>query len=512
MSEPYRDPFVLSVDVGSSSVKAALYDRRGVPLPGAEARRIHRIHSGPDGGAEDSPDHLIEVVEAVIGDVAQAAAERRVAIAGVGLSTLASTVIGLNGAGESVTPVYTYADSRPSRDARQLRVELGPDVYQRTGCPQHPAYFPSRLRWIRRTAPGMAERVRSWVDVGTLLYRRWFGRDEVPMSYSIASWMGMLDRHRLTWDEKLIEHLQLDRRSLPLLAPYSSAQFQLTGTYSRRWPALADARFFLAVGDGAAANVGSGCVTPERVALTIGTSGAMRILLADDPPQVPAGLWAYRLGAAHALLGGSISDGGSVFAWARERLQLPPATELEKRLAELPADSHGLTMLPFLNGERSPGWSLQATGALTGLNMATTTLQLLQASLEAVTYRLLAIASLLAPHCGGRSEIVASGGAITGSPYWLQMAADVLGRPVTVCEEAEASSRGAAILALNALGEWPRLDFVPPRLGETYRPDPHRMEIYGKAAERQHRLYDVLLGHDSELGASGEVWKLQPPT
>lgn len=495
------DPCVLAIDVGSSSIRAALFDQRAKQWSGTIARREHRFRTSPDGAAEASIDHVIEAVEATIDDVARAAAERRVSVAGVGLSTLAGTVAGLDGDGEPVTPIYTYADSRPSPDAQQLRTELDADVYQRTGCPQHPAYFPSRLRWINRTAPQVAKRVRTWVDVGTLLYRRWLGRDNVPMSYSIASWLGMLDRRRLTWDEGLFEHLQLDPRSLPPLAPFHHAQTGLAEEFGRRWPALADARFFLAVGDGAAANVGSGCVTPDRVALTIGTSGAMRVLLADDLPHVPAGLWAYRLGEGRTLLGGSISDGGSVFAWARGRLKLPPATELERRLAELPPDGHGLAVLPFLNGERSPGWSLNATGALAGLNATTTSLQLLQAALEAVTYRLLAIADLLAPHCSERAEIVASGGAITGSPYWLQLCADVLGRPVTVCGETEATSRGAAILALNALGAWPKLDLAPPRLGETYRPDPHQMEIYRRAAERQHRLYDSLLGHDSELGA-----------
>ena len=338
------------------------------------------------------------------------------------------------------------------------------------------------------------------MDIGTFLYARWFERQDVPTSYSIASWSGLLNRHRNHWDQELLHHLSLPIDALPPLADYASAQHGLAEPFARRWPALRDAPFFLAVGDGAAANVGSECVAPDRVALTVGTSGAMRVMLPHEVSEIPPGLWAYRLGAAQTLLGGSFSEGGNVFAWAKSTLKLPHKEELESALQSLPPDGHGLTVLPFLAGERSPGWATFAAAAIDGLKVSSTPLEILQACLEAVAYRFGLVGRLLKKFVDDECEIIASGGAITSSPYWLQVMADVLQRPVVVSREPEATSRGTAILALHALGTWPTLDTVPRKLGNTYWPNPQRGLVYQKAMERQHRLYDALIGHHAEIG------------
>ncbi|MDP3061917.1 MAG: FGGY-family carbohydrate kinase, partial [Chloroflexota bacterium] len=250
-----------------------------------------------------------------------------------------------------------------------------------------------------------------------------------------------------------------------------------------------------------AANVGSGCVDASRVALTVGTTGAMRVLLAGVPRSVPQGLWAYRLDARSTLLGGSLTEGGSVLRWLMETLNLPPLADVEPQLARLQPDGHGLTVLPFLGGERSPGFATRATGVVAGLRLSTRPEELLQASLEAIAYRfgLRLIHRLLEPHVAAGARVIASGGAITASPYWLQAMADVLQRPVTVCAEPEATSRGVAVLALRALGVWPRLDAVPAALGETYHPDAERGKIYSAALERQAAMYDKLIARDEVL-------------
>src|SRR4029077_14437491 len=106
--------------------------------------------------------------------------------------------------GRPLTPLYTYADDRAQEDVAALRRQLDVSaVYQRTGCHLHTAYLPARFRWLRRTQSRLFGSVRRWLDAGTLLHRRWFGRD-VPMSYSVASWSGLLDRRRLGWDDELL--------------------------------------------------------------------------------------------------------------------------------------------------------------------------------------------------------------------------------------------------------------------------------------------------------------------
>jgi gluconokinase len=90
--------------------------------------------------------------------------------------------------------------------------------------------------------------------------------------------------------------------------------------------------------------------------------------------------------------------------------------------------------------------------------------------------------------------MIASGGAIQNSPWWLQTMSDVLGVPVGVSAEQQDTSRGTAILALNALGIWDSLDTYPAQIAETYEPDSATFDIYSAARERQAELYSKLLG------------------
>lgn len=494
MSTSNREPpFILAIDVGSSSVRASLFDAQAWVVEGTPCQERYGLRTERDGTAEGDARDFLGRVNRCIDGVLQGAGAHAAQIAAVGLDTLASTLLGVDRRGRAITPVYTYADTRPKAEVQSLRHHLDETtVHQRTGCPLHMSYAPARLLWLKNTRPEVYQRVYRWMDLGSYLYSNWFGDPDGPMSFSQASWWGLLDRHRMQWDQGLLEHLNLPLDKLPGLATYSTPRWGLSQSFARRWPTLGNLPFFPAVGDGAAANVGSGCLGAGRVALTIGTSGAMRLLLEDRTPVAPPGLWAYRLGNDLTLLGGSFNEGGNVLEWARDTLRLPPMDQLEAALDSSTPDGHGLTVLPFLAGERSPGWSTNVPAVVMGLSTSTAPIQILQALLEAVAYRFGAVWELLAPFTSEDLKVVASGGAVTRSPWWLQLLSDVLQQPVTVLEEDEVTSRGTAILALYALGAWSRLDEVPARTGMVYRPDHQRSSIYREAARRQHQLYHAL--------------------
>ena len=178
----------------------------------------------------------------------------------------------------------------------------------------------------------------------------------------------------------------------------------------------------------------------------------------------------------------------------RRRLQLGDPKAAARAAAALPPDSHGLTVLPFWAGERSPGWHVGARAAVTGMNLHTTPADILRASEEAVAYTFAAVRDLLVAQYPSATEIVASGGALTHDPAWAQIMADAFGVPVTTSRVFEASSRGAALLALDSLGLISDLGDVPTYLGKTYTPDPTHHEIYTKARARQEALYAQMLG------------------
>jgi gluconokinase len=286
----------------------------------------------------------------------------------------------------------------------------------------------------------------------------------------------------------------------------------LTHDFAARWPALRDVPWFPGIGDGAAANIGSGCTGSDRIALTVGTTGAMRVVIDTQgdketkrqgdkragavnrslsPAEVPAGLWCYRVDRRRALLGGATSEGGNVYGWMSDTLKLGAPEAIERALAQLPPDGHGLTVLPFLAGERSPGWAGDVRATITGLGLNTTPIEMLRAGLEAVAYRFALIFASLAT---SDAKIIASGGSLLSSPAWMQMIASTLGHAILASDEPEATSRGAALLALESLGTIPSVDALPAPTGALYEPDPTQHKIYRGAIERQGELYKQLIG------------------
>ncbi|HEY6581425.1 MAG TPA: FGGY-family carbohydrate kinase, partial [Rubrobacter sp.] len=267
----------------------------------------------------------------------------------------------------------------------------------------------------------------------------------------------------------------------------------LDGEWAERWPGLRDVPWFPAVGDGACSNVGSGCTGSDRLALMVGTSGAMRVLWKADSVDIPDGPWCYRSDAEHCVMGGALSDGGNLIEWLRNTLRLPEPEETEKLLSDMKPDSHGLTFLPLLAGERGPGWADLANGTVAGLSMSNKPIEILRAAMEAVAYRFAIIAEILETASPGEKEVIASGGGLINSPTWTQIMSDTLGKPVKLSGVKEASSRGAALIALQALGG-PEIEATKAPPGETFEPDLDRHEIYRKALKRQRRLYEAVLG------------------
>ena len=460
-------------------MRASRWDAEAAPL-GEPARLEH------DATGEVAPDDIVERVAHVLDEVDHAGVEA------VATTTLWHALIGLDEHDKPLTPLYSWADSRSAPHAARLRERLDERaIHIRTGARLHSSYWPAKLAWLRDTEPDTFARVRTWVSPGEYVQRRLLGGGAA--SVSMASGTGLLDQRACAWDRELAAELGVEAALPPIDdAPRSG----LAGEWAGRWPALRDVPWFPAWGDGATSNLGAGCQTADRAALMIGTSGALRILERAEPPEPPPALWCYRLDAGRILLGGSLSDGGSVVAWLRRLAQLPAPEEAERAIARMAPDSHGLTLLPLLSGERGPGWSDRAGAAIEGLTAATTPLELLRAGLEAVALRF----ALIDRDLPEEHTIVGTGGGIVHSPAWTQIIADALGRPVVHSAVGEGSSRGAAVLALESLGGQP--GEAP--LGETYEPDPRATEAYATALERQQALYERVITSTPAPGPPGD--------
>jgi gluconokinase len=482
---------VLALDLGTSSVRAVVYDTRGRMLDSTLSDLAYKVRTTEAGEVSSDPDDLVKLIANSIDKALKAARKQNVTILATGASCYWHSLMGIDRQGRPTTELLTWADTRSAPETRRLRARFGERAYHaRTGCFFHASYWPAKLRWLRSTRPSVVRRTARWLSLGEYLYQQLFGQTRV--SISIASGTGLLDVRQCRWDPQALALTGINSENLSPLEVGDQPLRSLRPAFARRWPELREIPWFLPQGDGGLANVGAGCTSPRWLCATIGTSGALRVILDQKRLRVPWGTFVYRLDRRRFVVGGALSEGGNVVRWFMRGLGLKPKKKLERAAAEVPPDSHGLTILPFWAGERSPNWRGDARGVITGLSLGTQPADMLRAAMEAITYQFVAVASAMRQVAPRPRSVIATGGQLVHSPAWSQMLADALNLRVVISPEAEASSRGAALLALHTLGYLPRLWSTAPARGRSYRPRPRIHAVYERARKRQQQLYDVL--------------------
>ncbi len=490
---------LLGIDIGTSGVRAALFNENGQELPGASAQKKRNL-STQTGLAEIDAEAALRLVAQTIDDLLVVSQLIPSKIELISISCFWHSLVGVNSAGRAITPVLLWADTRSLNATAELRRRFDErEIHARTGCRFHPSYWPAKLLWLREQRTQFFQDVSLWLGLGEYLTLRLCGRSEA--SISMASATGLVNQRVCDWDLDFIGELKISPVTLPRLSLAGESLGQLNEEFMIRWPQLSNARIYPAIGDGAANNIGAGCHSRDKVALMVGTSGALRVLYQGEPPEVlPGALWCYRADGNRVVVGGALSDGGGLYRWLTDSLCFTEdSTSLADALADMEPDSHGLTILPFWAGERSPGWTADARGAILGLTIQTQPAQILRAAMEAIAYRFASIWNVMQELAPG-AAIYASGNALQQSPVWVKILADVLNCPINLSGLREASMRGAALLALEAAGKIPSIEEFANPVESVIEPDASLHLKYQQGLERQQHLYDLL--HES--GSSSE--------
>ena len=441
-------PITLALDIGTSSVRAALYDGDANILPRTSVKVERTLTSTAGGGAEIDADVAFEQVVVVIDAVLEKTKNIKGEIECVASCSFWHSLVGIDDKGNPTTNVLSWADRRSREYSGVLKEKFDEaEIRNRTGAHFHSSFWPAKLLWFRCENPAIFERTAMWLSLSDYIALKLFGTPVT--SVSMASGTGIFDQRKCVWDNELLKYLKVKASALPDIAT-DDATFKLEVKFAKRWPRLKNAAWFPAIADGAADNIGSGCVTKERAALMVGTSAAMRVAYLGEPPErIPDGLWCYRVDRKRVIVGGALSDGGNLYALIKKRFKL--SGNVDRLVAERDA-ADGLVVIPFFHGERSTGYDEDARGAIIGMTADHDGIDVLRAAMEGVAFRLADIFERLCT-VADIHEIVASGGALRDSPVWTQIIADVLGHDLTLNDASESSSRGAVLLALESLGK-----------------------------------------------------------
>ena len=442
-----KQSLILSLDIGSSSVRAAVYDGRAKPIRDLSVSIKHSFENTSGGGSEMDVDECLARVISAIDNVLDNADRRNVEIKTVVMCAFWHSLVGVDARGEPTTKLLGWADTRSREYTPILQKRFDESVtHNRTGAMFHSSFWTSKLLWLRKESPDIFAKTDKWLSFSDYAALKLFG--EATTSVSMASATGIFDQRKCGWDSELLRYLKISRVRLPSIISSDDTTFQLTAKFARRWPALMDANWFPAIGDGAADNLGSDCITKDKAALMVGTSAAMRVAYFGEPPgQIPPGLWCYRVDRKRVIVGGALSDGGNLYAFIKDRFKLRGDID-EQIMSRETADE--LVVIPFFHGERSTGYDENARGAIIGMTADHDGIDILRAAMEGVAFRLDDIYSRLS-EIAEIDTIIASGGALRSSPVWTQIIANVLGHDLAVNDVAESSLRGAVLLALESI-------------------------------------------------------------
>lgn len=408
---------VLGVDLGSTAIKACLWDLEpgSKPVPLQRASRELHLQVPHPGWAVQDPQATLQAVRELLAEITDYEA--------LGFCSAMHSLLPLCETGQPLGMAISWADQRSWAEAEELQ-KSEPHWAELSGTPLHPMAWPAKLLWWRRHQPAPAY----WVGLKEWVVSQLAGLPRPPwMDRSMASATGLYAAS--DWSPQLLQRCGVERAQLPQVIEPD----QPLPEFSRKT--------VLGAGDGPLSHLGTAAIRPDQACLSIGTSGALRMVCAADASTEQGKLFRYYLSKDRWVRGGAISNGSLVLDWVRGLQGLTPQAMLDE-VAKIPAGCQGLVALPYLMGERSPIWDARARGALVGLSVEHTQTHIARAMLEGVIFALRQVSESLQR----ASEIRVTGG-LSRSPVWLQMLADGLAQPVLAMAEGEAGALGAAQLA-----------------------------------------------------------------
>lgn len=482
--------YIIGVDIGTTNTKAIAFTVEGEVLTQANITYMPLATA-----AEEHELDADTLFNAVVQTIRQVTAQTaNAALLGIAFSSAMHSLIAVDNACKPLSNVITWADLRSSHQAAQLKdTDAGKRIYQRTGTPIHPMSPLCKLLWMKEERPDVFAATHKFIGIKELVFYRFFG--QYLIDHSIASATGLFDIYDFTWnkDALLITGLTPDRLSTPV-----STTHIVTGI-SQEYAALLGidqhTPFIPGASDGCLANVGSGAMQPGDLSLTIGTSGAVRMMARQPQHDMKERIFNYILTKQWYVSGGPINNGGVLLKWYAEHFldrSFQNTEDFEwfvQQAAQVPAGAEGLVFLPYVQGERAPVWDAAAKGVFFGIHARHTQAHFMRAIVEGINFALYQVTQSVEETIGPVANIYASGG-FTRSSQWLQWMADLFGKKIIVSSAADASATGAAILGLKALGVINELSFpnAAAQKGEYFLPNGQQREAY----LRNYGIYTML--------------------
>ncbi|MFZ1053275.1 MAG: glycerol kinase GlpK [Candidatus Sulfotelmatobacter sp.] len=456
-------PYILSLDQGTTSSRALLFDHDGAVRSVAQ-REFTQIFPEP-GWVEHDPE---EIAASQIAVALEALAQAHVQpsdVAAIGITNQReTTIVWDRTTGKAISNAIVWQDRRTAAFCEQLKAQGHENlIQQRTGLLIDAYFSGSKISWILEHVPGARKLAAAGrLAFGTvdtwLLWKLTGGRIHVTDA-SNASRTMFFNLHSGTWDGELLDLFGIPDSMLPSVRPSSEVYAEVSSV-----PGLNGIRIAGIAGDQQAALFGQRCTTPG---LTKNTYGTGCFLLQSTGNRAVASTnrllttVAWQIGdSTNYALEGSVFVGGAVVQWLRDGLGIIRKSSEVEALAGSVADNGGVYFVPAFVGLGAPHWDPYARGAIIGLTRGSNAGHIARAALESIVYQ---VADLMDAVQTDTStpllELRVDGGA-SANDSLMQFQADVLGVPVARPAMTETTALGAAFLAGLAAGFWKEMQAI----------------------------------------------------
>ncbi len=484
-------PVVVGVDLGTSAVKVLAVTTAGREM--ASGSEFYGLVTPQPGFVEQDADVVYRATMHVLASVLADVRMRGHEVAAIGLSSAMHGVLCVDEAGEPLSHVMTWMDRRAHAIADGWREDgTAGELYRSTGAPMHPMLPVAKLRWLAEHDRELVARTARFVGLKELVVFRWTG--EWFVDHGIASATGMLDLRTRDWSPRALDLARIGPKKLSQLALPSAALRTFRPTIARQLGLGEETAVVLASSDGALANIGVGASGVRDVAVTLGTSGAVRVLASEPVLDSQCRTFCYCADDTHFVVGGPTSSAGASLDWIFSILMdEAPKDERFARAAamaeQIEPGANGVVVLPFFGGERAPWWNSALRGSFDGLDLAHDRRSIVRAAFEGVVFGVYAVFEIVRELAPGVQRLLLTGG-LTKAPLVRAMLADVFGLPAVQPREQEAAAFGAALLAAQAVGAIPDASAAARAAGydDPTAPNRERRPVY-RAAYARYRAF-----------------------
>lgn len=470
------EDIVIGLDLGTTSVKAVAFDLKGKVME--ESEKFIQTYYPEQDFVEQKPDEIEKSSRKVLKDIFEAS--RHSNILGVGISCAMHSLICMKEDGTPLSDMIIWSDGRSSGLVERLDPQVKKSVYSKTGTPIHPMSPLLKLMWMKENNDKAYQQADYFMSMKEYLLYKWF--DKRMVDYSMASATGLMNVKALDWEEEALSLAGVERAQLSEIVPPTEIVEGLKPEIRAElgWPE--NTPLVIGAADGQLANLGNGAIKPGEVAVTVGTSGAIRQLIAGQRVNDNGETFSYAFTEDSSIIGGPTNNGGIALQWLKDLLEFQGThEEFLKGADEVALGSDGLLFVPYINGERAPVWNQKAKGNFYGLSITHRRPQLVRAVLEGIVFNLYQIGQSLEEIAGKPTSISVNGG-LSKSPLWVQILADVFGHEVQLADTHHGAAWGAGWTALVAIEKAASFEQIKENIpiDQVIKPD---MEKHQKYAE-----------------------------